>query len=149
MDTTQEKELQWDDVIEKDSSDYVLLPEGDYNFTVESFDRGRHSGSDKMPPCNKAVLKLRIEGPNGPAYINHNLFLHTKTEGLLSTFFACIGQKKKGEPLRMNWNQVPGSTGKAKVRIYKYTKDGEERQINEIKKFYPKEEGPAFKAGEF
>ncbi len=145
-----EKELNWDDTIEKEVNNFVLLPEGDYNFVVESFDRARHPGSEKLPPCNKAVIKLRIDGPEGTAYITHNLFLHTKTEGLLSAFFASIGQKKKGEPLRMDWNKVPGACGKAKVGIHSYdNKNGEEMKANDIKRFYPKEDGPTFKAGEF
>ena len=100
----EEKELQWDDTITKDASDFLLLPEGDYNFMVESFERGRHGGSEKLPPCNKAILTLRIDAPEGTAKITHNLFLHSKTEGMLSAFFTCIGQKKKGEPLKMNWD---------------------------------------------
>lgn len=144
-----EREFGWDDTITKDSSDFILLPEGDYNFTVESFERARHTGSDKLPACNKAILTLRVDAPEGTVKITHNLFLHSKTEGLLSAFFSSIGQKKKGEPLKMNWAQVPGSTGKCKIGIHTYTKDGEERKNNDIKRFYPKEEGPAFKAGEF
>lgn len=146
-----EKELQWDDVIEKDANEYILLPEGDYSFTVESFDRARHAGSEKLPPCNKAVLKLRIDTEKGTVYINHNLFLHTITEGMLSAFFASIGQKKKGEPLRMDWSRVPGSTGRAKIGVHNFTaKDGSQKQSNEIKRFYPKEgAAPAYKAGEF
>lgn len=146
----EEKELQWDDTITKDASDFILLPEGDYNFTIESFERGRHGGSEKLPPCNKAILTLRIEAQEGTARITHNLFLHSKTEGMLSAFFTSIGQKKKGEPLKMNWGQVPGSSGRCKVGIHEYkNKDGEDRKSNDIKKFYPKEDGPAFKAGEF
>lgn len=146
----EEKELQWDDTITKDASEFILLPEGDYNFTVESFERGRHTGSDKLPACNKAILTLRIDTPEGTARIMHNLFLHSKTEGMLSAFFTCIGQKKKGEPLKMNWSQVPGSSGRCKVEIHSYkNKDGEDKQNNNIKRFYPKDEGPAFKAGEF
>lgn len=145
----EERELEWDGTISKDAGEYVLLPEGDYNFTVESFDRGRHPGSEKLPACNKAVLTLRIDAPEGTAKITHNLFLHSRTEGLLSAFFSCIGQKKKGEPLKMNWAAVTGATGKAKIGVHKYEKDGEERRANEIKRFYPKENGPAFKAGEF
>lgn len=147
----EERELQWDDVIEKDANEYVLLREGDYDFTVESFDRARHGGSDKLPPCNKAVLKIRIDSEQGTAYINHNLFMHTITEGMLSAFFTSIGQKKKGEPQRMDWGRVPGSSGKAKVGIRTYNdKNGEKRQVNEIKRFYPKEDtAPSYKAGEF
>ena len=57
-DTAMERELDWDDTIEKESGEYVLLPEGDYPFLVESFDRARHAGSEKLPqqytwPCSK------------------------------------------------------------------------------------------------
>ena len=96
------RELDWNDTIEKDSSDFITLPEGDYDFMVESFDRARHNGSDNLPPCNKAILKIRIDDPAGTVIVTHNLFLHTKVEGLISAFFSSIGQKKKGEQLRMN-----------------------------------------------
>ena len=147
-----EREFQWDDTIKKDASDFVVLPEGDYNFMVESYERGRHNGSDKLPPCNKAILKIRIEAPEGTAVVSHNLFLHSKVEGMLSAFFSCIGQKKKGEPLRMNWNTVPGSVGRLKLGIRKYTgSDGKEKQANEVKRFYPKDENqtPRFTPGSF
>ena len=137
------RELEWDDSIEKDS-DYVILPEGDYEFVVESVERARHPGSEKLPSCNKAIVKLRIDSSYGTAVINHNLFLHTNTEGMLSAFFTAIGQKKKGEKLKMNWSSVPGSTGR--VHIKPRTYNGNE--YNDIKKFYPKEE-KQFKAGEY
>ena len=41
----------------------------------------------------------------------------------------------------MNWNLVMGAKGKAKVIIHHYkNKDGEDRQINQIAKFYQKEQ---------
>ena len=71
--------------------------------------------------------------------MEHNLFLHQRTEGFLSEFFTSIGLKKPGEPLRMNWNQVPGCTGRLKLGVHTWrTKDGEERKSNQVKKFYPK-----------
>lgn len=137
------RELDWDDNIEKDS-DYVVLPEGDYEFVVESVERARHPGSDKLPPCNKAIVKLRIDSQYGTAVIHHNLYLHTNMEGLLSAFFTAIGQKKKGEKLKMNWTSVPGSKGRAHVAPDPYNGN----TYNKVKKFYPKEE-KQFKAGEF
>ncbi len=146
--TAVERELGWDDTIQKESLEFITLPEGDYDFVVESFDRGRHNGSDKLPPCNKAILKLHISAPQGEVTVVHNLFLHTITEGMLSAFFECIGQKKKGEPLRMNWQAVPGAKGRLKLGIRSYQKDGENRTINEVKRFYPYE-GPKYQAGSF
>jgi len=137
-----ERELGWDDTIEKDGGGgFVLLPAGDYNFTVAKFERSRFAGSDKMPPCNQAKLELTVHSPeHGDVVVFHNLFLHTKTEGLLSNFFAGIGQKKKGEPLRMNWNAVVGAKGKCKLGIRNYKYNGEDRSSNEVKTFYEYEE---------
>lgn len=136
-----ERELGWDDEIEKDGSDFILLPEGDYNFTVAKFERARFQGSEKMPACNQAKLEITIHSPeHGDVTIFHNLFLHTKTEGLLSNFFAGIGQKKKGERLRMNWNAVIGAKGQCFIEHNKYMVKGEERVNNQVKKFYPYEE---------
>lgn len=117
----QNRALNWDDEITKDST-FTLLPEGDYDFKVVNFERAWYDGSDKIPPCNKAVITIKVETSTGEeAELKENLFLTTKTEGLLSAFFTAIGQKKKGEPLRMNWNKVIGSTGKANIgqRTYK------------------------------
>lgn len=150
-----EREFDWEDIIENDGPEFTLLPEGDYDFVVTGFDRERHPGSTKLPPCNKAVVHIRVDTPDGTTVINHNLFLHSKCEGLLCAFFSGIGQRKHGEKLRMNWSQVVGSTGRCKVGIREWTNDnGEKRQSNEIKKFYDKDSASAqptqkFKAGEF
>lgn len=137
----EERELGWDDQIENDGPDFILLPAGDYDFVVTEFERQRHNGSEKLPPCNKAVVSLKFETPEGTTTIKHNLFLHTKTEGMLCSFFTGIGQRKKGEKLTMNWNNVVGSTGRAKVSVRTYkNKDGEERTINDIKKIYESDE---------
>ena len=151
MNNNIERELGWDDQIQNDGPEFVVLPAGDYDFEVTNFERGRHNGSDKLPPCNKAIIHIRMEAPEGETTIKHNLFLHTKTEGMLCAFFTAIGQRKKGEPLKMNWNSVIGSKGRAKIDVKKWTYDGKEYEGNEIKKFYEPTEGPAkgFEAGRF
>lgn len=140
MSIEQERELGWDDTIQQDGLDFILLPEGDYDFTVTDFKRERHNGSEKLPPCNKAVLTLTVKTADGDAYINHNLFLHSRTEGMVSSFFVGIGQKKHGEPLKMDWNKVRGSKGRAKIGVRTY----ENKQYNEVKRFYdPAKAAPA------
>ena len=126
-----ERELDWDSEIENESPEFVLLPEGEYEFEVISFERARYAGGDKLPPCNQAKLKLKIETPHGVATINNNLFLHSRTEGLLSAFFNCIGQKKHGEKVQMNWGRVIGSRGRALIGIRTY----QDKEFNEVKKF--------------
>ncbi|AAU85062.1 hypothetical protein BCBBV1cgp15 [Bacillus phage BCASJ1c] len=141
MSQNMERELGWDDEIEKDGPAFVLLPPGEYNFTVAKFERGRFQGSEKMPPCNEAKLDLTIHSPeHGDVTLFHRLLLHTKTEGFLSNFFAGIGQKKPGERLRMNWNAVVGSKGRCKIEHNKYMSKGEERVNNQVQTFLPYEE---------
>lgn len=141
-----EHELGWEDEIEKDSS-FVLLPAGEYEFTVKEFERARFAGSEKMPACNQAKLKLEIVAKEGTALINHNLFLHSRTEGMVSAFFVGIGQKKHGEKLKMNWQKVIGAKGRAKVGVKRYN----DKDYNEIKQFIEPEQtaAPSFSAGKF
>lgn len=118
-----EREFGWDDTIQKDS-EFVLLPEGLYYFTVANYERGRHTPNPqnpgKLPACPKATVYLKIVANEGETELRHNLFLHSSTEGMLSAFFGAIGQKRKGEPLRMDWNSIIGKVGVCKVGIREY-----------------------------
>lgn len=141
-----DRELDWDDSIENDST-FVLLPAGDYDFEVVNFERGRHNGSEKLPPCNKAIVDIKIEGPEGSTIIKHHLFLHSRTEGMLCAFFVGIGQRKRGEKLRMDWSTVIGSKGRAKVAVEEYIgRNGDRLKSNKIKKFYEPTDAEAVQA---
>lgn len=136
-----EREFGWEDVIENDGGAWELLPEGDYSFTVVNFTRGRHPGSAKLPPCNKAVVTLAVQGPSGVVNMDHNLFLHSKCEGLLCAFFTALGMRRHGEQLRMNWPGIVGKTGRCHITVRTYKKDdGTEGQSNDIKKFLEPEQ---------
>lgn len=127
-----EREYDWNDTIQKDA-EFTLLPEGLYNFTVKSYDRGRHTPNPqnpgKLPACNKATVHIQIVANEGETELRHNLFLHSSTEGMLSAFFGAIGQKRKGEPLRMDWNAIVGKTGVCKVGVREYNGN----KYNEVK----------------
>ena len=141
MSENQERVLGWDDTIQDDGqSSFTPLPAGEYEFEIVDLKRGRHepTGNGKLPPCPKATVTVRCY-PNDeePVDIQHNLFLHSRCEGMLCEFFRGIGQRKHGEPLRPNWNQVIGSRGRCKVAVRAYTnKDGEKRETNDIKRFF-------------
>lgn len=135
------KEYGWEDEIVNEGSEFVLLPEGDYDFTVTKIERTRHNGSEKMPPCNMAKVTLTVWGADDKTEIVENLFLCSRMEWKLSQFFLAIGLKKHGEPLKMNWTAAQGKTGKCHVYIDNYkNKNGEERQSNKIKKYYAYDE---------
>lgn len=135
-------ELSWDAEIENEGSEYIVAEEGDYDFTIVKFERGRFNGSQKMPPCNQAELyvKLEIPGASGECVVRDKLFLHSKSEWKLCEFFTSIGQRQKGQRVSMNWNAVPGARGRCKVSKRSFEgKDGKTKWTNDIDKYYPAE----------
>ena len=130
--------LDWNAEISKES-EFELLPPGTSDFTVEDMQRGEFQGSQKMSRCYKADLKLRVSDPTTgkSGRVFDTLYLNSKAEWRLSQFFTSIGQKKHGEPLRMDWNKVVGSTGKLKLTINKYTssRTGEDRENNRVSEY--------------
>lgn len=134
-------EYGWEDEIVNEGGDFVLLPEGDYDFTIEKYERARHEGSAKVPPCNMAKVTFTIWGVEDKIEITENYFLCNKFEWKLSQLFLAIGLKKHGEPLKMNWNAITGKKGRCRVYVDTYkNKDGEDRKSNKIKKLYAYDE---------
>lgn len=141
-------ELNWDSEISKES-EFELLPAGTYNFVVQGFERGRYAGSDKMCACATAAVSLKLTGADGTTgVVIDTLYLSSKAEWRLSQFFTAIGQKKKGETLRMNWALVPGATGKLELTVNEYAKkDGTSGKNNKVAKYLPKEQTQAVPKG--
>ena len=129
-------EIGWDDEISNESS-YILLEEGDYDFTVTAFERGRFPGSPKIPACGKATLTLEVKTAAGAASVKYDRIMWSTLEFKLHDFFCAIGQKKRGDPLRPRWSEVVGSQGRAHFKPRTYTKkDGGEGKANDVEKFY-------------
>jgi hypothetical protein len=128
--------MDWNDSIETDGQEYVLLPEGDYNFTVTNFERGRFTGGPKIPACNKATITVQVEAKEGTTSVKFDLLLYRTIEWRISAFFRCIGQKKHGEKLAMDWGKVIGSKGRAHFKQRSYTnQNGEEKFVNDVDRF--------------
>ena len=128
--------MDWNDSIETDGQEYILLPEGEYNFKVTNFERGRFVGSAKIPQCNKATITIQIEAKEGTTSVKFDLILYRTLEWRISAFFRCIGQKKHGEKLTMDWGKVVGSKGRAYIKQRSYTnQNGDEKFINDVDRF--------------
>lgn len=69
---TEGREYGWDDTIKEDAQEFEPLPEGDYNVTIEKFDRSRSSGNGKLPACNMAVVYFIVHVPNREITIREN-----------------------------------------------------------------------------
>ena len=150
MAETEGKELNWDDEITADAQEFVLLPEGDYNVTIEKVDRGRSKGEGKLPPCNMAIVYFTVHGEHGEEVsLRENYILHTVMEWKLSELFRGAGLKKEGEALRMNWSALPGKVARAHITQVPGLKDPS-KMFNRIEKLYPKDAAkPAFTPGKF
>lgn len=133
---TETEVLDWNDTIEEDGQNNVILPEGDYNFIVTNFERARFAGGQKIPACNKAVITVQVSTEEGEAFVRFDLLLHRSIEWKISSFFRCIGLKKSGEKLVMDWNKVPAAKGRAHFKPKQYTNNnGEVKTINDLDYF--------------
>lgn len=128
----EERELDWNATIEVDAPEFVLFPEGDYEFAVERFERNRFAGSDKVPPCNQLTVHLILVNEKGEmANIRHNFFMLQSKAGFIGSFLTSLGLKKEGEAIQLDLNKLPGATGRAHVTIREYNG----RKFNNVSKF--------------
>ena len=129
--------LDWDDEIQEDGQEFLVLEEGDYNFEVTNMERGRSKGGGKIPACNMAAITMSVDAGDGrTATCRTNLLLYKTLEWKLSQFFRSIGMKKDGERVKMDWNRVIGSVGRAHFKPRKYVNsEGEEREANDVAYF--------------
>ena len=124
----------WNDFIADDGNEQeelIVLPEGDYDFKVVEFTRAKSKAG-----ANMAKLMYRVETDKGTALIHEYIVLTSKQEWKISAFFRCIGQKKRGERVAMDWSKVQGATGRAHVIVEPYTKaDGSEGKSNKVSRY--------------
>ena len=123
----------WGSEISEDGQQYVTLEPGDYIFTVTGVERKQFRGSDKIPECNQAVVKMEVETPKGKANVFENLYLAKVNEWRLSAFFRCLGMKKHGEKLKMDF---PGSIGRKGRANFGVRKGNGGNDYNTLKKYY-------------
>ena len=110
-----------DDVIRNDGLEYVR--EGNYAFLITEITGGMHPGSEKIGPCPTIRVTALVDTEQGLVQTGFTLFLSRVLEWKLSQFFRCIGLKKAGEPMRMQWDDVVGCTGRARFRPESYFDD--------------------------
>lgn len=109
------KALDWGSPITKES-DYVELAPGTYTFMVSNFERKEYAGdpSKGLPACPIAQYTLTTQTPDGPANINHSLFLNSSNEGKIGIFFRALGMKNS-DTYVPQWNDAVGKTLVAEV----------------------------------
>ena len=102
MENRIDKALDWDSKISYEQPDFVTLPEGVYPITITKLERKQFEGSKReggLPACPMAEVTVEARGKDGVSIFTQRLFLHSRCEGILTSFFTCIGLRKKGDDL--------------------------------------------------
>lgn len=134
--------LGWDDEVEE-GSPFVLLPEGNYPFTITGLEKGIYekpaNRESKIPAnCPKATVTLEFTTSTGEkSTLTENFYLYKKMQWKINRFFTSIGAPKNPEgKVKMNWGTVLGAKGAASLVVNDYTdRSGNPAQNNRIKDF--------------
>ncbi|MBG1278588.1 hypothetical protein [Lactococcus lactis] len=134
--------LGWDDEVEE-GSPFVLLPEGNYPFTITGLEKGIYekpaNRESKIPAnCPKATVTLEFTTSTGEkSTLTENFYLYKKMQWKINQFFTSIGAPKNPEgKVKMNWGTVLGAKGAASLVVNDYIdRSGNPAQNNRIKDF--------------
>ena len=132
--------LGWDDVVSEDianqnreGGDFVVLPNGEYPFTVYKIERGQFKGSEKLPACNMVTVHINVDGGDaGKNYLKCRFFMHTKMLWKIYQFLTAVGLHKKGDAAgKIPWGMVTkGLKGRCKLVTDTY-KDKPKNEVDE------------------
>ena len=153
MSELEQKVFDWDDeteVEEREQRETVILPDGNYDFTVVKTEKGFYQPrpGSKIPACNKVDIYLRLDGGElGTGLAVETLFLCEKQAWKAAAFFRCIGLRKHDEPVKWRWiDHCEGEKGRCKVYVDTFQSNGQERKNNKVDRFYdpdPEDRAPA------
>ena len=109
------EELDWDDSISNQSS-FIEIPDGEYDFMVDHYERSSVGGNGKYAGQSMAVVYCNIL-IDGEPQLRTNLILNRRFSWKLAQFFISIGLMKDEKELmqKMRWNEVGGARGRLKI----------------------------------
>lgn len=139
-------EMDWDSDLgeqeaaeQKGTSDFELLPDGEYHFTVKKLEKDRFTAKpeSKIPSCPMAIVHLLVKTADGKHanYFRENLYLYDENKWKLLQFFTCIGLRKHGDgKTKMPWSEVEGCEGRAMLG-HRANKNDPSKVYNTVKKW--------------
>ena len=135
----------WDDEVEE--SEFELMPDGDYAFTVSQFERAWYEAKpgSKIDSCHQANIEFTInwkndQGVDKTSKLTHKLKLSRSLQFMIYQFFESIGLRKKGDgSTKMPWDSIVGKTGICQIGHHE---DSKGNTYNDIVKCYPVELAP-------
>jgi hypothetical protein len=142
-------DLDMNGTIEDDGQDFVLLPAGTYSFVVVDFEQSKYQEKPKaqgMPGRvrNRMIVSIQVEHEGQKHTLKDFLALKKNMEWKFCQLFKGIGDRKKGERLVMDWDNIRGKGGKVKIKVESFLgKNGATKQSNKIDRYLdPAEAAP-------
>ncbi len=132
--TTEDKALDWGASIPwEESPEYVILTPGNYEFTVQNYERGHYDGNPGTGKigCNTVRVTVAVDTPQGKATARNTFYFKQSAVGFIRDFFLCIGLLKKGEAFVPDFDKAIGCNGMAEFKTREYNGN----TYNEIKKW--------------
>lgn len=137
-------EYGWSDKITAEESSFEVWPEGEYNFIVKDFERGRVKNG-KFAGCNQAVYTLHITNEEGRSIDKqYYIPLDDSLKWKATQFFRAIGmlEAKDGEEFAPAWDKCLGCKGRCELTVREYVKTqgdnaGKKAETNDIARVMP------------
>ncbi len=128
--------LSWDQEISQEgqeSKGAIVHKAGEYNFKVTEFKKDNVNNPDSdYHKAYLAKLTLNVEG----AKVFENLILHKNLDWKIGALFRSLGLMSF--PPAERWQKLLGSTGRVKVKVEKYMKEGQEKEKNVVEYYLDK-----------
>lgn len=133
----------WDDEVDssqiQEKKEFIILPDGEYNFRVAKVEKGQYNGSQKMPACGMVKVGMVFSDAfQGESYVTMRFFMVRSCLWKIYEFLTAIGLHKPGSGAvgTIPWGKVDTScTGRAKLSTRTYEKDGKTVKTNDVEKF--------------
>lgn len=108
--------------IEIPEQEFILLPEGTYQFTVTKVERGYHQPNPQNPgkiPAGTGVVTvyLSINTNEGTAIVKDRFFMHPSVNWRIGAFHKAVGLiPEESKQVTMNWDGSVGKTGYCSIK---------------------------------
>lgn len=131
---------------EADEGGWTLVPAGIYIFVVSNVQTERYEPgpNSKLPACWKVAVTLDVRDTAGNAgRVTENLFCTKKQAWKIKNLFVACGLvQRSAESFTPDWKGLLGHDGVCEIGVRNYKdRDGNDRQANEVKRFFDPEDG--------
>lgn len=132
--------LGFDTPVVAEVNEFALLPEGEYPFKIVDVEKGYTDNPGGKIPVNtpRAILTLECDGGEvGKNKVRHYLFWTQNMMWKVAEVFISVGLTKPKETFVPNPDLLLGASGMVELLQESYTKEGQERTRNTIKRCLP------------